>query len=170
MLSGVMCWTPAPLVLLTLGWLFSISLTWHYVRLFHRSRPPARQTVVSDIICFATYLIRLNACISSSLYLLLVVWQQPRPSLLLLSLAVLTWELSLLVLCGLANCLSLIRLSVAHGLTWVHEWSASHLHAVFALISLLHVALVVAVDLYKGNTNSAHFCRSKLNEPFPKQG
>ena len=108
--------------------------------------------VVTDLICFSTYLIRLNACITSSLYLSLSVWEQPRASLVLVSLAVLVWEVSLLVLCGLANCLSVIRLSVAHGLTWVHEWSVNHLHAVFGLISLLHVTLVVALDIYKGNT------------------
>ena len=108
--------------------------------------------VVTDLICFSTYLIRLNACITCSLYLSLSVWEQPRASLVLVSLAVLLWEVSLLVLCGLANCLSVIRMSVAHGLTWVHEWSCLHLHAVFALISLLHVTLVVALDIYKGNT------------------
>ena len=106
---------------------------------------------MTDLICFSTYLIRLNACITSSLYLCLSVWEQPRASPVLVSLAILLWEVSLLVLCGLANCLSVIRLSVAHGLTWVHEWSATQLHAVFGLISLLHVTLVVALDLYKEN-------------------
>ena len=149
-----MSWTTASLVLLTLGWVSSINLTWYYVRLFHKSSPPGRQTVVTDLICFSTYLIRLNACITSSLYLCLSLGEeQPRPSLVLVSLALLLWEVSLLVLCGLANCLSLIRMSVAHGLTWVHEWPSGHLHAVFALISFLHVTLVVAVDLYKGNDN-----------------
>lgn len=59
------------------------------------------------------------------------------------------WEISLLVCIGLANCLSLIRVTVAHGYTWIHEWSSTCLHAIFATICLLHVILVICLDLFK---------------------
>ena len=113
--------------------------------------------MVTDLICFSTYLLRMNACITSSFYLCVSVWDRPSISLVLVSLAVILWEVSLLFLCGLANCLSLIRLSVAHGLTWVHEWSVNHLHAVFGLISGLHVTLVMALEFYKESSNSKLF-------------
>ena len=166
-----MWWSSACLALLTLAWVFSINLTWYLVRLYHKSSPPGRQTVVTDLICYSTYFSRLNACITSSLYLYLSVSEQPSPSMVLISLGILLWEVSLLVLCGLANCLSLIRLSVAHGLTWVHEWSSGHLHAVFGLISLLHVTLVVALDLYKGNKNlvGISFPSAKVPKGPPKK-
>ena len=53
-----------------------------------------------------------------------------------MSLSLSVWEVSLLVLCGLINCLSMIRMFVAQGSTWIHEWSSRHLHTLFSIITL----------------------------------
>ena len=67
--------------------------------------------------------------------------------IVLVALYGLFWQASLVTLVGILNCLSLIHLSIAHGMAWVHDWLARSIHQLCCLIISLHLALVMGPDL-----------------------
>ena len=61
----------------------------------------------------------------------------------------LVWQVSLTILVGCVNCLSLIHLSIAHGWSWVHEWKGRSIHTVGGVVVFLHVSTVIGTDFYR---------------------
>ena len=155
---------------LVLGWTLGLNLIWFLVRQFYRSKPPGRQTVVTDLICVCSYFFNLNLSMTSAtaIYKLLQsLLKLPAISCSVLSMVMFIWETSLVSMCGIGTCLrlglgsmpshisylhSLIRFSVAHCWTWIHEWSSFRLHALFTLIIILHVMAIWFIDGYLVNS------------------
>ena len=103
--------------------------------------------VVTDLIYVACYFGNLNISLTSSI-LILRISAGHLPSMLV-SLYGFYWQVSLVTCIGILNCLSLIRLSIAHGWGWVHEWQARSVHHLCAFLTFLQLAGVVGTDLYR---------------------
>ena len=99
--------------------------------------------VVTDLIYVACY----NISLSSSI-LILRISAGHLPSVLV-SLYGFYWQVSLVTCIGILDCLSLIRLSIAHGWGWVYEWQARSVHHLCAFLTFLQLAGAVGTDLYR---------------------